>query len=91
MLYFFMSYAAAVNIAAYFLMGADKAKAKNKEWRVSEEVFFILCFIGGFIGIHLGMRYFRHKTQRLSFKLAVIVSAVLYVLVLPILLWWRLG
>ncbi|MDD7544828.1 MAG: DUF1294 domain-containing protein [Actinobacillus porcinus] len=29
-----VSYVAAVNIAAYFLMRVDKQRAKQKEWRI---------------------------------------------------------
>ncbi|WP_386693618.1 DUF1294 domain-containing protein [Lonepinella sp. MS14435] len=53
-------------------------------------VFFTLCFIGGFIGVHLGMQHFQHKTQHWQFKLAVSLSAVLFLIVLPLLFWFRL-
>ncbi|WP_386693222.1 hypothetical protein O1Q79_00951 [Lonepinella sp. MS14434] len=90
MLYFFITYLAVVNITAYFLMREDKKRAKNKQWRIEELVFFTLCFIGGFIGVHLGMQHFQHKTQHWQFKLAVSLSAVLFLIVLPLLFWFRL-
>lgn len=77
-------YMAAVNIAAYFLMRSDKQRAANKERRVPEYVFFILCFIGGFIGVHLGMEHYRHKTGSWTFKAAVLLSAVGFLVVLPV-------
>lgn len=77
-------YTAAVNIAAYFLMRSDKQRAVNKERRIPEYVFFILCFIGGFIGVHLGIEHYRHKTRHWTFKAAVLISAVGFLIVLPI-------
>ncbi|WP_044470865.1 DUF1294 domain-containing protein [Mannheimia massilioguelmaensis] len=83
-------YLAAVNIAAYFLMRADKQRAQNKEWRIEESVFFTLCFSGGFIGIHLAMEHFRHKTKHWQFRAAVIISAVIFLIILPIIFFMRL-
>ncbi|MDO4430957.1 MAG: DUF1294 domain-containing protein [Lonepinella koalarum] len=56
-------YLAAVNIAAYFLMYMDKQRAKQKQWRIEENLLLSFCFIGGFLGTHLAMQHFRHKTQ----------------------------
>ncbi|ABR74721.1 hypothetical protein CBG46_09330 [Actinobacillus succinogenes] len=72
-----------MNIVAYFLMRSDKQRAVDKDWRVPEYVFLILCFIGGFIGVHLGMEHYRHKTRHWTFKAAVLVSAVGFLIVLP--------
>ena len=43
---------AAVNIAAYFLMWKDKVRAVRHGWRISENTFFLLSLLGGFIGIY---------------------------------------
>ncbi|MGQ0286722.1 DUF1294 domain-containing protein [Pasteurellaceae bacterium 22721_9_1] len=84
MLWFIVIYFAAMNIAAYFLMRVDKQRAQNKEWRIAESIFFSFCFMGGFVGVHLGMQHFHHKTQHWQFKTVVILSAVLFLIVLPI-------
>ncbi|MDG2941471.1 DUF1294 domain-containing protein [Exercitatus varius] len=76
-------YTAAVNIAAYLLIRSDKQRAVNKEWRVPEYVFFLLCFVGGFIGVHLGMQHYRHKNRHWKFKAAVLISAVGFLIVFP--------
>ena len=73
---------AAVNIAAYFLMWQDKQRAIRQQWRIPERTLLLLSLLGGFIGIHLGRQYFRHKTQRWYFSLTVIISAILW-LVFP--------
>ena len=84
-------YLAAVNIAAYFLMRADKQRAVNKEWRIEEFVLFTVCFMGGFVGTHLAMERYRHKTQHWQFRAAVILSAVVFLIVLPIVFFMRLS
>ncbi|PJG85639.1 DUF1294 domain-containing protein [Conservatibacter flavescens] len=72
-----------MNIAAYFLMYLDKQKAKNQQWRISERTFFSLSLLGGFMGVHLGMQHFRHKTQHMSFKIVVIMSALIWLIGVP--------
>lgn len=74
---------AAVNIAAYFFIRKDKIRAINQEWRIPEKVFFLLCLLGGFVGVHCGMKRFRHKTKHFTFKFMVIFSALLWLVVLP--------
>lgn len=86
-----VSYVAAVNIAAYFLMRADKQRAKQKEWRIEESLLLTLCFMGGFMGIHLAMERYRHKTQHWQFRLAVILSAVIFLVVLPVIFFLRMS
>ena len=90
MIYFFVliTWLAAVNIAAYFLMWKDKIRAVRHGWRISENTFFLLCLLGGFMGVHCGMERFRHKTKHFTFKFAVILSALLWVVVLPYLFFY---
>ena len=44
---------AAVNIAAYFNV-EDKVRAVRHGWRISENTFFLLSLLGGFIGVYSG-------------------------------------
>lgn len=81
----FILYLAAVNIAAYFLMYRDKQKAIKQQWRIPEKTLFLLSLCGGFIGVHLAMKHFRHKTQHISFSVVVSLSAILWIVILP---WW---
>jgi len=82
--YWLIWYLLAINVATMFVYGLDKAKANNyKARRISERTLLILALIGGSIGALIGMKLFRHKTQKLSFQapLAVIIG-------LQILLIW---
>ncbi|GAB7015294.1 DUF1294 domain-containing protein [Methanogenium cariaci] len=59
---------AVVNIIAFLAYGRDKRKAENGAWRTSEKLLILMAFFGPF-GAYAGMRQFRHKTQKLKFKL----------------------
>lgn len=75
---------AAVNIAAYFFTWLDKKRAIHNQWRISENSFFLLSLLGGFIGLFLGMRQFRHKTKHLSFYAVIVVSALIWLIFMPL-------
>lgn len=83
MFLFILIWLAAINIAAYLLIKEDKKRAIHSEWRIPEKTFFLLSILGGFMGMHLAMEQFRHKTKHLSFRLIVILSAFIWVLIFP--------
>lgn len=43
------------------------------------------------IGMHLTMEHYRHKTQHWQFRLAVILSAVIFLVVLPVIFFLRMS
>ena len=57
-----------VNLAAFFMMGADKRRARKGRWRLSEKALFLPAVLGGALGGVLGMRHFRHKTRHWYFR-----------------------
>lgn len=70
-------YLIAVNVLAFSLMGADKARARRGAWRVPEKVLFLTAVIGGSVGALLGLSAFRHKTKHLRFVLGLPVILLL--------------
>ncbi len=74
-------YLVAVNIFAFILMWWDKRKAKMKEWRIAEATFLLLSFIGGALGLFVGMFKFRHKTLKLSFRAVAVISLIVPLLI----------
>lgn len=66
-----------------FLMWKDKVRAVRHGWRISENTFFLLSLLGGFIGVYCGMKRFRHKTKHFSFKFVVILSAFIWLILMP--------
>ena len=74
-------YLAAVNLAAFALMGLDKRRARRGDWRISEKALFLPAVLGGALGGLLGMRVFHHKTKhwylRCGMPAVVIVQVIL--------------
>lgn len=71
------SYYIIINVFAFALFGADKFRAKAKDWRVPESVLLFFGFIGGALGNLLAMFVFRHKTHKLKFALLLPLFLVL--------------
>jgi uncharacterized membrane protein YsdA (DUF1294 family) len=66
-----------LNVLGYVLMGVDKKRARNKQWRISEQTLWIIAIFGGAIGVTIGMKHFRHKTKHSQFKIGLPVLAIL--------------
>ena len=64
-------YLAIMNLAGFLCMAADKSKARRNKWRVPEATLFLFAIFGGSIGCYLGMRVFRHKTQKPAFYIGI--------------------
>ena len=64
-------YLAVINLAGFICMAADKSKASRNKWRIPEATLFLFAVFGGSIGCYLGMRVFRHKTQKPAFYIGV--------------------
>ncbi len=85
----FEIYLVFINVLAFSLMGADKAKAKRGAWRIPEKTLFLSAALGGSIGAILGMWLFRHKTKHRRFVIGMpLILALQLVLALVV---WRSG
>lgn len=77
---------AAVNLAAFIIMGIDKRRAVRNRWRIPERVLILFCVPFSAAGGLIGMHVFRHKTRKIKFSLGVpallIAQIVLGVLLL---------
>jgi uncharacterized membrane protein YsdA (DUF1294 family) len=59
----------AVNLVTFAYYGYDKGRARSGSRRVPEAVLHALVLLGGTLGGYAGMRLFRHKTIKGSFRL----------------------
>ena len=71
MMKYILIYLLLINAVAFFLMLADKRKAKKNLWRIPEATLMMSAALGGSIGALAGMYTFRHKTKHLKFTLGV--------------------
>lgn len=62
-----IGYLILMNLAGFFVMGADKRRAIRHERRISERTLFLCSIFGGSVGTWAGMYVFRHKTRRWYF------------------------
>jgi len=70
-----------INAAGFFLMLADKHKARKNLWRIPEATLMTLALLGGSVGTMAGMHLFRHKTKHPKFTIGVpVIFAVQVVL-----------
>lgn len=68
-----------LSAVSFVLYGWDKRQAKTNGWRVPEKNLHILSLLGGWPGAILGQKYFRHKTQKQSFRTTFWITVVLHV------------
>lgn len=59
---------ALINVVAFVSMGVDKRRARHRKARIPERTLFLFAALGGTLGILLGVKTFRHKTQHNSFR-----------------------
>lgn len=63
-------------------MKVDKRKAIKQKYRIPEKTFFILSYLGGFIGLMLSMKYFRHKNKKMAFYVHAIIPLLIWIYIL---------
>lgn len=69
-----------INIISFLSMFIDKKKAIKRKWRIKETTLFSLSFIGGSLGVLLGIYSFRHKTKHIKFTLGIPLILIVQVL-----------
>lgn len=75
-----------INAVAFFLMLADKHKARKKLWRIPEATLIGTAVIGGSVGSLIGMYAVRHKTKHPKFTVGIpVILAVQIVLAILLL------
>lgn len=83
---YLLFYLLIINAAAFFLMLADKHKARKKKWRIPEATLLYTALFGGSLGCLIGMYTVRHKTKHLRFIIGVPLMLLLHILIIILLL-----
>ncbi|PPA71597.1 DUF1294 domain-containing protein [Jeotgalibacillus proteolyticus] len=76
------AYLGVMSLAGFTVMGADKKRARNNQYRISEKTLWGITLTGGAVGTYFGMTHFRHKTKHAAFKFGLPVFAFLTVVIL---------
>ena len=77
-----ISYFIIINLVGFFIMGADKRRAKKHAFRIPEATLFTIAVIGGSLGSIIGMYYFHHKTRHWYFVYGMPLILILQVALL---------
>ncbi len=77
------------SLAAFVAYGFDKSRSRRGGRRVPENTLHLLALLCGWPGALLGSRVFRHKTQKLSFRLVLFAIVALHAVAW--LMAWRAG
>ena len=75
----------------FCLMLADKHRARKNLWRIPEARLMLTAFLGGSIGVMLGMHLARHKTKHLKFAIGVPVIFALQVVCLVLMFSYHMA
>ncbi len=82
---------ALINLVTFAVFGLDKWRAKRSKWRIPEAWLLLLSFTTGMFGGWLAMSTFRHKTQKLSFRVKMVLVSIVNLNWPLLYLWWRDG
>lgn len=69
------------NLLVFLFYGYDKRQAAKGRRRISEAMLILMAFFFGGLGAILGMYHYRHKTQKLKFRILIPITAVITMLV----------
>ena len=94
MKYIVLAYIAVValmSLASFVAYGFDKRRAQKNGRRVPEKTLHVMALFGGWPGALMGQRVFRHKTQKLSFRIVFWLCVVLHLIAVggAVYLWIR--
>jgi uncharacterized membrane protein YsdA (DUF1294 family) len=70
---------AVMSLVAFIAYGLDKRQATNGGRRVPERTLHLMAFLGGWPGALIGQRKFRHKSQKVAFRIVFWLVVVLHV------------
>ena len=74
----FAAYLIIINICGLAVIGIDKYRVSRKKRRIPERWLLIAGFLGGSLGIWIGMRLFRHKTRKPRYYVGIPVMLLIH-------------
>jgi uncharacterized membrane protein YsdA (DUF1294 family) len=85
----YIAVVAAMSLVTFVVYGFDKRRAQKDGRRVPEKSLHLMALLGGWPGALVGQRFFRHKTQKLSFLIVFWLCVTLHLAIVggSIYLW----
>jgi uncharacterized membrane protein YsdA (DUF1294 family) len=75
---------AVMSLVCFIAYGLDKRQAANGGRRVSERTLHLMAFLGAWPGALIGQRHYRHKTQKVTFRIVFWSVVVLHVAIVGV-------
>lgn len=75
-------YVILLNLLGFIAMFLDKQKARKRAFRIPESTLFMIAFIGGSLGVLIGMHLFHHKTRHRVFTFGIPAILIIQLLLL---------
>ena len=72
---------AVMSLICFIAYGLDKRRAQGGGRRISENTLHWMAFLGGWPGALAAQRQFRHKTQKLSFRLIFWLVVIVHIVI----------
>ncbi len=81
------------SLIAFIAYGIDKRRARKNQFRIPEKRLHLFSLLGGWPGSYLAQQFFRHKTQKVSFRLVFWVIVLLHgsIIAYGIYLWIKIS
>lgn len=89
-LIFIAVYFIIMNIITFILYFTDKYRAIKHQWRIPESLLIGFSFAGGSIGAFVSMKFFRHKTKHLKFKISIPFAMVIHVIIIAFIIYKKI-
>lgn len=70
-----------LSLVAFVFYGFDKRRARKDGRRVPEKTLHLIALFGGWPGALMGQRVFRHKTQKLSYRIVFWLCVMLHLVI----------
>ena len=70
------------NLITFIVFGIDKRKAVKGRWRIPEKTLLLTGLVFGSVGQLLGMKVFRHKTNKWYFWFCGMLSLAVQIVII---------
>ena len=76
-----------MSVLSFVFYGVDKRRARRDKQRIPERRLHLFALLGGWPGALIAQRFFRHKTQKMTFRLLYWLIVALHLALVGYCLW----
>ena len=76
----YLAVVVSLSLVAFVAYGFDKRRAQKDGRRVPEKTLHLMALFGGWPGALIGQKVFRHKTQKIGFRIVFWLCVALHLI-----------